>query len=104
MTDTQKTSSGDVVLSWREYLASVINPLREEVVNLKDAISKLSVNDSEFVYLRQQCEKHKAKIENLENRIEKLEQYHSVGMWAFRLFQGVAVAVAIAAIVSMLLG
>lgn len=96
--------TGQIVLSLREYLAQIIEPLRKDISELRSAVSKLAVNESEFQYLREQCETHKREIASLTDRVEALENYHKVGMWVFRMSVGVATAVGTAALIAYFVG
>lgn len=69
-----------------------------------EELSKEMVSKQEWQRIRQQADAHQTQLAEFEDRIEQLEHYHSVGMWAFRTLAGIATAVAIAAMIRFLLG
>lgn len=102
----EKTTTGQF-LSFKEYLSLSIEPLRQEVKMLRQAIEQLSVgvvSQAEWEKMGKSLEGLQARLDQLDERVDALEHYHSVGMWAFRTLAGVATAVTIALMIKFLVG
>jgi len=101
-----KSEIGPTV-SYKEYLSLSIEPLRQEMKMMRQAVEELSkgmVTQAEWQRMRETCRDHEQKLLALDERIDKLEHYHNVGMWVFRAGWGVAGAVIIATTIKFLLG
>lgn len=91
----------------REYLTLSIEPLRQEVKMLRQAIEQLStgmISQAEWERMDGKCKEYGVRLDALDERLDTLEHYHSVGMWAFRTLAGIATAVTIALAIKWLVG
>lgn len=91
----------------REYLTLSIEPLRQEVKMLRQAIEALStgmISESEWQRMDEKCNEAGRRLDVLDERLDTLEHYHSVGMWAFRTLAGIATAITIALLIKWLVG
>jgi len=105
MDERTRTETGQLIVPWREILELRLDPLRQEMAMVRRALEKLSegmISAAEWQRLIEQGQAREVRIEALEDRIEDLEHYHSVGMWAFRIVVGVATATATAGVITYL--
>ena len=103
--DDKRTETGQLVVNWREIFDLRLEPIRQEMTMTRRAIEKLSegmISAQEWQRMNEQCALMKARLDTLENRVEDLEHYHSVGMWAFRVAVGVTTAVSTAGLIAWL--
>jgi len=103
---SDKMDSGQF-LTVTEFFDLKIEPLRQEIHMMRKAIEKLSVGmvtQSEYQQIQSECADQGQQLVALDDRLDKLEHYHNVGMWAFRTLVGIATAVSIAALIRLLMG
>lgn len=78
-------------ISIREYLQLQITTLEREISRLQSS----NVDKARFDQLRLQVASLSEAVQELEQRLDVLEDHDSIGMWAFRLIVGVGTALTI---------
>ena len=105
--EEQRTDSGQLVINWREIFELRLGPLQQEMRMMRQALEKLSegmISASEWQRMKEQCQAVQTRLYVLDDRVEELEHYHAVGMWAFRIAVGMTTALSTAALIAYLLG
>jgi len=103
---SDRTDTGQF-LTIQEIFDLRIEPLRQDVRMMRQAIEQLSkamVSEGDWEQMRQQCLDHNSQLLALDERIDKLEYYHSVGMWGFRILVSIGTAVGIAGLIKWMVG
>lgn len=101
-----RTESGQFI-SMREFFDLRLEPVSQEIRRMRQAIEELTketISYAEWEKLNQACQDHNKRLNALDERIDRLENYHSIGMWGFRILTGVATAVTIALAIKWLVG
>ncbi len=101
-----KMDSGQF-LTMTEFFDLKIEPLRQEIQMMRRAIEKLSVGmvtQSEYQQIQSECADQGQRIAGLDDRLDKLEHYHNVQMWGFRIMVSIGTAVSIAGLIKWMVG
>lgn len=86
-------------LSLKEYIGITISPLERELSQMRSAIEKLAGSElklHELENLKLQVASLSEGLQELEKRLDILEQHDNVSTWLFRFVAGVGTALLIA--------